>query len=401
MQLTLPIILVLGLLSALTPLAIDAYLPSFPAIADDLNQEISTVQLTLSTYLLVFAGFQILYGPISDAVGRRKVIVFGLTGFIAGCLICAFADSFTQLMTGRVVQAIGGAAVAVTVPALVKDNLTTNQFAKAMSMVMLVMALAPLVAPILGGAILVAFNWHAIFVFLILLSLLSIVLFLRTIPETLPPEKRTPLSLRNSIRNYIKLAKDPIVMGYISAGSLHFAGMMCFVTGASFVYIELYGVEEGLFGFLFGLNVLTMMAATTINGRFVEKLGIDTLMRYAMAVLLIDVTCLVIMCFMEHPPLAAIVLGLMFFTGPIGILGSGTMGGAMRRAGSLNGSVAALAGLIRFSLGAFAGIILSAIHNGTYMPMLGIMAFCGFSTYTIYRFVRRLEAKYPSTSAQD
>lgn len=399
MQLTLPIILVLGLLSALTPLAIDAYLPSFPAIADDLNQEISMVQLTLSTYLFVFAGFQIIYGPISDAVGRRKVIVCGLVGFIIGCLICSLADSFSTLLLGRVVQAIGGAAVAVTVPALVKDNLSTDQFAKAMSMVILVMALAPLVAPILGGAILVAFNWHAIFVFLIGLSLLSIVLFLRTIPETLPADKRTPLSLKNSIRNYIKLMKDPIVMGYISAGSLHFAGMMCFVTGASFVYIELYGVDEALFGFLFGLNVLTMMAATTINGRFVEKLGIDTLIRYTMLVLLVDVLFLMVLCFMAQPPLTAIVIGMMFFTGPIGILGSGTMGGAMRRAGSLNGSVAALAGCTRFSLGALMGVILSIIHNGSFVPMLGIMALCGLSTCIIYRFVRHLEANNPLTPA--
>ena len=397
MQLTLPVILVLGLLTALTPLAIDAYLPSFPAIAEDLNQEISVVQLTLSTYLFVFAAFQIVYGPISDAIGRRKVVVFGLIGFIAGCLICALADSFSTLMLGRVVQAIGGAAVAVTVPALVKDNLTTDQFAKAMSMVILAMALAPLVAPILGGAILVAFNWHAIFVFLILLSLLSIFLFLRTIPETLPPEKRTPLSLKSSIRNYIKLLKNPIVMGYISAGSLHFSGMMCFVTGASFVYIELYGIDEAMFGFLFGLNVLTMMAATTINGRFVERLGINTLMRYAMMVLLVDVTFLTILCFMERPPLACIVIGLMFFTGPIGILGSGTVGGAMRRAGELNGSVAALAGFSRFSLGALMGVILSIIHNGSFVPMLGIIAACGFSTCLIYRFVRQLEAKHPLT----
>ena len=395
MQLTLPIILVLGLLSGITPLAIDAYLPSFPSMANDLNQDISHIQLTLSVYLLVFAIFQMIYGPISDAIGRRKVVVSGLIIFSIGSLACATASTYEWLIIGRVIQAMGGAAVAVTIPALVKDNLSTNQFAKAMSMVMLVMALAPLVAPIVGGAILVVFNWNAIFIFLMLLAILAIVLFLKTIPETLSSEQRTPLSFTTAMSNYYKLTRHPIIMGYIMAGALHFAGLMCFVTGASFVYIKVYGVDEGLFGFLFGLNVITMMLATTINGRFVERLGIDTLIRHAMTILMLDVILLICMSFMEQPPLPALILGMMFFTGPIGILGSGFMGGAMRRAGSLNGSVAALAGTIRFSLGALSGVVLSVLHNGTFVPMLGIMAFCGLTTYIIYRIVRHLEQLSP------
>lgn len=395
MQLTLPIILVLGLLAGLTPLAIDAYLPSFPAIADSLDQDISHIQLTLSTYLLFFAIFQIFYGPISDAFGRKKTIFMGLIGFMIGSVVCALAGSYETLIIGRIIQAIGGAGVAVSVPAMVKDNLTTNQFAKAMSMVMLVMALAPLVAPILGGTILVISSWHGIFIFLALLSIVAMFLFNRLIPETLPPEKRSPLSFSNSLKNYAQLVKNPFVLGYIISGAFHFAGMMCFVTGTSFVYIKLYGIDEGLFGFLFGLNVITMMIATTINSRTVERLGIDRLMRYAMYFLIVDAIYLLILCFMDKPPLAALVLGCMLFTGPIGILGSGTMGGAMRRAGSLNGSVAALAGTIRFSTGALSGVVLSAVHNGTFVPMLSIMSACGLISFISYRIVQRHEARTP------
>ena len=395
MQLTLPVILVLGLLSGLTPLAIDAYLPSFPSVAEDLGQDIAHIQLTLSMYLLFFAVFQILYGPISDAVGRRKVIFVGLIIFMMGCLVCVLAPTYELLLTGRIIQAIGGAGVAVTVPAMVKDNLTTNQFAKAMSMIMLVMALAPLVAPILGGAILVAFDWHAIFVFLMILTMIAMILFHKLIPETLPTDKRSPLSFRHSLTNYYKLIRNPFVLGYILAGAFHFAGLMCFVTGASFVYIKLYGIDEGVFGFLFGLNVITMMAATTINGRYVEKVGIDRLMRYAMYVLVADALYLGALCFMTQPPLPALIIGCMLFTGPIGILGSGTMGGAMRRAGSLNGSVAALAGTIRFSAGALSGVVLSTLHNGTFVPMLSIMVACGLCTYIIYQIVQRFEVLSP------
>ena len=395
MQLTLPIILVLGLLAGLTPLAIDAYLPSFPAIADSLDQDIEHIQLTLSTYLMFFAIFQIFYGPISDAIGRRKTIFMGLTVFMLGSIVCAFSGSYESLIIGRIIQAIGGAGVAVGIPAMVKDNLTTNQFAKAISMVMLVMALAPLVAPILGGAILVISSWHGIFVFLAALSIVAMVLFYRMIPETLPPERRSPLSFSNSLKNYAQLIKNPFVLGYIVSGSFHFGGMMCFVTGASFVYIKLYGIDEGIFGFLFGLNVITMMVATTINSRFVERLGVDRLMRYAMIFLIIDAFYLAALCFMDKPPLAAVVIGCMLFTGPVGILGSGTMSGAMRRAGSLNGSVAALAGTIRFSTGALSGVVLSAAHNGTFVPMLSIMGGCGLIAFIVYRIVQRYEAQTP------
>jgi len=194
MKLTFPIVLVLGLLSGLTPLAIDAYLPSIPTIAKSLDTDISLIQMTLSMYLLVFAFLQILFGPISDAIGRRKVVVGGLGIFAIGSFLCAIAQSYEMLMVGRAVQAFGGAAVAVSVPALVKDGMSINQFAKTMSMIMLVMALAPLAAPILGGAILTIWSWHYIFVFLGILAIISMVLFLRTIPETLPPEKRTPFS---------------------------------------------------------------------------------------------------------------------------------------------------------------------------------------------------------------
>lgn len=387
MKLTLPIIIVLGLLSGLTPLAIDAYLPSIPTISRSLDTEISLVQMTLSIYLFVFAFFQILFGPISDALGRRKVVVGGLGLFILGSLFCALALNYDMLVIGRVIQAIGGAAVAVCIPALVKDGLSTTQFAKAMSLVMLVMSLAPLVAPIVGGGILVLFNWHFIFIFLALLGILAIFLFLKTIPETLPKEHRTSLSLSSSIKNYVQLIKNPAVLGYIMASAFHFAGLMSFVTVSSFVYIELYGIKAEYFGFLFALNIITMMITTTINSQFVEKLGTDHLTKYASRILLLTALIMTVLAFFNHPPLAFIVVCSMLFTGMIGILGSGFMAGALKNAGNNNGSVTALAGTLRFSLGALSGGIASTLHNGTASPMLGTMAACGIAAYTCHWYV--------------
>lgn len=385
MKLTFPIILVLGLLSGLTPLAIDAYLPSIPTISKSLNTDIGLVQMTLSMYLLVFALLQIVFGPISDAIGRRKVIVGGLTVFALGSFLCAITQSYEMLLVGRAIQAFGGAAVAVCVPALVKDGMSINQFAKAMSMVMLVMALAPLAAPIIGGAILTILNWHYIFVFLGILAILAMILFLRTIPETLPADKRTPFSLLNAIRNYIMLLKNRAVMGYVVASAFYFAGMMSFITGSSFVYIEVYGVDPAKFGFLVGLNVISMMLASTINGRYVEKLGTEVLSKYAIFIPLFASLLMITLTFFNHPPLWLIIVSSMLFMGPMGILGSGFMAGALKNAGNHNGSVTALAGTSRFAMGALGGVVVSVLHNGTFIPMLGTIATCGIVAFICFK----------------
>jgi DHA1 family bicyclomycin/chloramphenicol resistance-like MFS transporter len=385
MKLTFPIILVLGLLSGLTPLAIDAYLPSIPTISKSLNTEIGLVQMTLSIYLLVFAFMQILFGPISDAIGRRKVVVGGLAIFAIGSFLCALAQSYEMLLVGRAIQAFGGAAVAVCVPALVKDGLSINQFAKAMSMIMLVMALAPLAAPILGGAILTILSWHYIFVLLGVLAIVAVVLFLRTIPETLPIEKRLPFSFLNAIRNYITLLKNRSVMGYILASAFYFAGMMSFITGCSFVYIEIYHVDPAHFGFLVGLNVISMMLASTINSRYVEKLGTEVLSKYAIYIPLIASILMIALGFFNHPPLWLIIISSMLFMGPMGILGSGFMAGALKHAGNHNGSVTALAGTSRFAMGALGGAVVSILHNGTFIPMLGTIATCGIIAFVCFK----------------
>jgi MFS transporter, DHA1 family, multidrug resistance protein len=385
MKLTFPIILVLGLLSGLTPLAIDAYLPSIPTISKSLNTEIGLVQMTLSIYLLVFAFMQILFGPISDAIGRRKVVVGGLAVFAVGSFLCALAQSYEMLLVGRAIQAFGGAAVAVCVPALVKDGLSINQFAKAMSMIMLVMALAPLAAPILGGAILTVLSWHYIFVLLGVLAIAAVALFLRTIPETLPIEKRTPFSFLNAIRNYITLLKNRSVMGYILASAFYFAGMMSFITGCSFVYIEIYHVDPAHFGFLVGLNVISMMLASTINSRYVEKLGTEVLSKYAIYIPLIASILMIALSFFNHPPLWLIIISSMLFMGPMGILGSGFMAGALKHAGNHNGSVTALAGTSRFAMGALGGAVVSILHNGTFIPMLGTIATCGIIAFVCFK----------------
>lgn len=385
MKLTFSTILVLGLLAGLTPMAIDTYLPSLPTISEELNTDIDLIQMTVSMYLLVFAFMQILFGPISDALGRRKVIVGGLIIYAVGSLVCALAQNYETLLIGRAIQALGGAAVAVCIPALVKDGMSVNQFAKTMSMVMLVMAISPLIAPIIGGAILTIWSWHYIFVLLSIIAILAMVLFLQTIPETLPIEKRTPFSFGNAIRNYHLLLKNKLVMGYLMSSAFYFGGMMSFITGASFVYIKFYGVDPAYFGFLVGINVIAMMIASTINGRYVEKIGTEIMSKYAFYIPLTASLCMLILTFFENPPLILIIITSTLFMGPMGILGSGLMAGALNHAGNHNGSVTALAGTSRFAFGALGGTIVSIFHDDTFAPMLTTIATCGIIAFIFFK----------------
>lgn len=387
LQLKLSVVLVLGLLSSITPLAIDTYLSSIPTIAKEIQTEVNFVQLTVSVYLLTFACFQLLFGPISDALGRRRVIFFGLSLYAIGSMVCAFSSSFELLISGRVIQAFGGAAVAVCVPALVSDSFTKEQFSKAMSYVFLVMAIAPLIAPPLGGVILVLLSWHYIFLFLALIACIAMLLFARHIPETLPTEKRIPLSLPIALENYLMLLGNRGVMGHILAGACHFGGLMCLVTGSAFVYIEFYGIDEVYFGFLFGVCVIGMMIMSTINSQLVERLGSKTMIQISLGIVISASILLVVMSFLEKPPLLMLLMTTTLFIAPVSTLGSNLMVGALSYAETTRGSVVALTGTSRFMMGALSGATVSLLHDETFVPMVSIMALMGFLSLSAYFFL--------------
>ncbi|WP_191602861.1 Bcr/CflA family multidrug efflux MFS transporter [Marinomonas algicola] len=389
MKLTLSTILILGILSGLTPLAIDAYLPAIPTIAKNFETDIGLIQLTLSLYLIIFAAFQIIFGPISDAYGRKKVVSAGLILFFLGSLVCAFSQNYEWLLTGRAIQAFGGAAVTVCVSALVRDAFSAEDFVKAMSYIMLVMSVAPLIAPILGGVILITFDWHYIFIFLALIACIALVLFGKNIPETLTEEKRKSLSFKRSLITYWELLNNPGVFSHIMAGALLFSGMMCFITASSYVYIELYGIDEGNYGFLYALNIIGIMFFTTLNSQFISKTGIRKMASYGMIVLLTASIALAIIAFIENPPLILIIVTCIFYIGTLGVLGGTLVAGALNHAGNNNGSVTALAGTARFAAGALSGTLVSLFHNGTVTPMISIMATAGILSFLCFWFIAR------------
>ncbi len=226
----------------LMPLAIDMYLPSMPIIAQEFGVESGRVQMTLSAYVLGFAIGQMFYGPMADSIGRKPVIL-GDADFALAGMACALVQSVEQLINMRFLHGLSAAAASVVINALMRDMFTKDEFSRMMSFVVLVMTIAPLLAPIIGGALLVWFSWHAIFWTMAGAALVGAVLVALFIQETLPPERRQKFHLRTTIGNFGSLFRHKRVLSYMLASGFSFAGMFSFLSAGPFVYIDLNGVS--------------------------------------------------------------------------------------------------------------------------------------------------------------
>lgn len=390
MPITLPLLLTLGLLSALTPFAIDMYLPSIPAIARDLDAPVALVQLSVTVYIGVFAAAQLLLGPLSDALGRRLPVAAGLVVFALADVACALAPSMDAMLAARAVQALGGAAVAVTVPALVRDLFERDDYARVMGLVMLVMGLAPLLAPTLGGLIVLYASWRWVFAVLLFISALTALSFLRLLPETLPPARRHRLHLGRVLGNYGALLRHREALGYLLTGMASFGGMMVFIVTSPYVYITLHGVPEGWFGPLFGINIAAAMLFSSLNARLVPRFGAERLLRVGLivqggAALGLLAVALLPRALGMAPPLWLIVLGAGAYIAMAGVVMGNAMAGYMAYFPRMAGTASALAGAGRFGFGALAGSVASLLYDGSALPLLLGMAVCGLLAAGTYR----------------
>jgi DHA1 family bicyclomycin/chloramphenicol resistance-like MFS transporter len=377
-------IALLGLLVGLSPLAIDMYLPSMPAIAEDLAASPAAVQMTVSVYLFFFAIPQLFFGPLSDALGRRRTIFLGLALFTTGAVLCMLAPSIELLLAARAIQATGSAAISVTVPALVRDRFSGPDYTSTMGFIMMVMGIAPMLAPLAGGLIFTFGGWRGIFLTLVLIAVLSALLFKLLIPETLASKDRYTLQLDSLLANYKLLFTDRHCLGLALCASLVFAGLMTFVTASPFVYIELYGISPQLYGVLFGANVIGTLSLTYTSNRLVYRWGNEKLLRLSVGIIVFASLCLLLISFMSRPPLLAIILCCGLFIANMGIMTSNVMAVLMSRFARIAGATSAVVGTLRFGVAALAGTVVSLWHTDTSTPLTAVMAGCGFLLLAIY-----------------
>lgn len=370
-------ILTLGALTTLGPLAIDLYLPAIPAIAKDMGEPLSRIQFTLSAYTIGFALGQLIYGPLSDRFGRRKIMFPGLIAYIITNILAALCETGTQLIIVRILQAMAGAAVMVTIPAMVRDLFPRKESAKVMSSVLMVMTVAPLLAPMLGGQILKFWNWQSLFIFLAVLAGLAWILALMRIPETLTEDKRLVVPVHELGKTYISVLKNREAMGCILSHGFFFGGMFAFITGSPFVYIELYGVKPESYGFLFGVNIIAMMAMNMINIRLINKLELFTIMRAGCLLASVSAVLILIAAQTGFGGLTGIMLPIVIYISCIGFTGPNSNALALSHFPKTAGTANAMAGALRFTIGGVSSAAVGFFHDGTALPMAGVMAACG------------------------
>ena len=382
------LVFILGLLAMLMPLSIDMYLPALPVISAQFGVPAGSAQMTLSTYILGFALGQLFYGPMADSLGRKPVILGGTLIFAAAAVACALAQSIDQLIVMRLFHGLAAAAASVVINALMRDIYPKEEFSRMMSFVMLVTTIAPLVAPMAGGAVLVWFSWHAIFWILALAALLASAMIFFFIDETLAVERRQKFHIRTTMGNFASLFRHKRVLSYMLASGFSFAGMFSFLSAGPFVYIELNHVSPQHFGYYFALNIVFLFIMTIINSRFVRRIGALNMFRAGLWIQFVMAIWLVVSAFFGVG-FWALVVGVAAFVGCVSMISSNAMAVILDEFPHMAGTASSLAGTFRFGIGAVVGALLSMATFNTAWPMLWAMAFCATSSILFCLYASR------------
>lgn len=387
------LVVVLGLLAMLMPLSIDMYLPAMPQIASEFGVSAGSVQMTLSVYIFGFALGQLIYGPLADSFGRKPVIALGTLTFALAAAACALAQTIEQLIVMRFLHGLSAAAASVVINALMRDSYSKEEFSRMMSFVMLITTIAPLLAPIIGGWLLVLWNWHAIFWTLSVAALLTTVLVVTRIKETLPKEKRQRFHLRTTLGNFLSLFRHKRAFSYMLASGFSFAGLFSFLNAGPFVYIEVNHISPQNFGYYFALNIVFLFLMTLFNSRFVRRFGplamfrLGLYIQFAMGIWLLIVSALDL-------GFLPLVFGVAMFIGCVAMVSSNAMAVILDEFPHMAGTASSLAGTLRFGVGAMVGVVLSQATFTTAWPMVWSIALCATLSVLLYLYASR-----PSRSA--
>lgn len=370
------LVLLLGGLSALGPLAIDMYLPSFEAIASDFGTPLSRVELTLATYFIGLSVGQLVYGPIADRFGRKLPLYAGLITFALTSAACTFAVGVESLAALRFFQALGGCAQMVVARAVVRDLFEERRAARVFSALILVMGVAPIVAPVIGGWLVVGFGWQAIFWVQASAAMVVLVAVWRFLPESLPQSGRRRRSVGQILRVYGQLFKHRLFMANTISGSLASASLFAYIGGSPFVFMQYFGVSEAHFGYFFGANAFGLVMAAQVNGAISDRIDPRRSVRVAMGVATAAVFVLLTISMLEIGGFYLFLAPLFVFVASLGFILPSTTALALAPHGENAGSASAVYGFLQFLLSGIGAFIVSSSHDGTARPMVLAIVVC-------------------------
>jgi DHA1 family bicyclomycin/chloramphenicol resistance-like MFS transporter len=377
-RLTGGLILVLGALTAFGPLSIDMYLPSLPTLERAFGATAASVQLTLSAFLAGMAIGQAFYGPLSDRFGRKPPLYFGLTLYVAASVACAYAPSVDAMIVLRFIQVASGCAGIVVARAIVRDLVEGAEAARAFSTLILVMGVAPILAPLLGGYVLQWFGWQAIFWALAAFGIACLVAVATRVPETRPPELRTTGGVVSAVIVYVRLIADRRFLGYSLTSGLALAGMFVYITTSPHLFIDVFGVSTQAYGWLFGGNAFGFIAVSQLNRLLLRRFDMHRILAWGVRINLGAGLVLLLVALSGVDGLAAILVPLFVAIASLGILMPNAVAAALAGQAAHAGSASALIGTTQFVLGATAGSIAAGLHSESALAMA--LAIAGSST---------------------
>ncbi len=364
---------------AFASISTDMYLPALPTLGLAFHTGSGNVQMTLSAFLVGFSVGQLLWGPISDRYGRRGPIAAGVVLFVIGSAGCALSGTVWQMVGWRVIQALGACAGPVLARAMVRDLYARERSAQMLSTLMLVMGVAPLLGPILGGQVLALWSWQAIFWVLVGMGVLALAGLL-ALPETLPKQRRSSQRLGEALTGYVVLARHGRLLGYAVAGGFFYGGIYAYLAGTPFAYINFYHVPPQAYGLLFGLNITGMMAANLVNARLVMRLGPDRLFRIGTFVAAAAGVALAVDARFGWGGLAGLVIPLFCYVSMLGFIVANSVAGALAAFPHKAGAASALVGAAHYGSGVITAAMVGWFASGTPWAMGWIIGLCGVGT---------------------
>ncbi|MEI9786967.1 Bcr/CflA family multidrug efflux MFS transporter [Moellerella wisconsensis] len=393
----------LGSLVAFGPLSIDMYLPALPQMGSELQASPGQMQYTLGAFFIGFCVGMLLYGPLSDTLGRRKILLAGLALFSLASLLCSFSTQVEQLILLRALQAFGSGAAIVMARAIARDIYANHELPRVLSLMTLVTMIAPLIAPLLGGFLLLHFNWPSIFILLCMMGLLSMLVVFCYLPETLASKRisNIPPRLSPSVKqligsafdNYKQLIADKYTLSIIGTLAFSFAAMFAFISGSPFIYINYFNISAQYYGLLFGCNILGMMLMLLVNVRALRRYNLPKLLFMQTTAQLVFGLLLVI-CYQQSLPV--IVVLIVLFLSLVNAIGTNSLSLLLQHRASLAGSASALAISVQFAMAALASVAVSVLQDGSPFAMTLVMAVCAALSWISQRF----SAKHASTQLQ-
>ncbi|MFH5776413.1 multidrug effflux MFS transporter [Paracoccus broussonetiae] len=374
--------LVLGLLSAVGPFAIDMYLPALPQVATDLGTTEAGAALTLTAYFIVFGFAQMIYGPMADALGRRRPLMIGVSIFLVAAIAASLAPTINWLIAARALQGLGAAALMAVPRAVIRDVATGPQAARVMATIMIVISVSPMLAPLTGSIVMAWGSWREIFAILAFAALISLTLIVMVLPETLPVARRQPVRFAAIASGAKRLLSDRRFMGLTMIGGFGMASFFVFLASASFVYTRQYGLSPTGFSVAFAINAIGFFSASQLAARLAEKFGMERVISLAITGFCGIMVALSLVVWSGFSALPIVIAGLFLGNACLGLVMPTAMVMSLDPHPDIAGLASSLGGTFQMLTGGLMIAVTSPFLNNTAETMVPAIALCSILAWS-------------------